>query len=296
MKNENPYDCIVTGGGPGGLQAALHLARFNRRVLVLDKGGGRTRHASHIENYLGRELVTGRELIEGGFDQVRNFGVEIARLRVSKVLKKELFEVRTPEKNFFSKFVIASTGATENLPRIANLHRFFAKSYFTCVDCDGYRTKGKKLVILGLSINAVRLAFAVKQMFTKDITLILDNFIPPDDFVEMLGEDGIVLKYGKAVELEGEDQLTGMQLDTGEFVPCEVILASFGYILNDDYLNDLALDRDSIRKITVSSKGESSCPGLYAVGAIRTGSSQAIIAAGRGAVAAIDINQKILEL
>ena len=66
-------------------------------------------------------------------------------------------------------------------------------SFFTCVDCDRYKTTGKKLVIIGNSISTVRLAFAMKEMFTKDITLILYFFDPPEEYKELLKQEGISL-------------------------------------------------------------------------------------------------------
>jgi thioredoxin reductase len=74
-------------------------------------------------------------------------------------------------------------------------------------------------------------------------------------------------------------------------------MATFGWRLNDDFLNGLDLERDQQNfKIQTGNTFESSLPGLYIVGALRPGHSQAIIAAGQGAVAAIDINQRLLEL
>lgn len=58
------YDCIIIGAGPGGLQAALYLCRYNRKVLLLDRGGGRTLHSKHIENFLTQPAISGREIIE----------------------------------------------------------------------------------------------------------------------------------------------------------------------------------------------------------------------------------------
>ena len=42
------YDCIIIGAGPRGLQAALYLRSFNRDVLLIDRGGGRTMHPKTI--------------------------------------------------------------------------------------------------------------------------------------------------------------------------------------------------------------------------------------------------------
>jgi flavin-dependent dehydrogenase len=68
MDEEKAYDCIIAGAGPGGLQAAIYLGRFNRSVLLLDKGGGRTYHARHIENFLTQKVISGKEMIETGFE------------------------------------------------------------------------------------------------------------------------------------------------------------------------------------------------------------------------------------
>jgi thioredoxin reductase len=56
------YDCIIVGAGPGGLQAAIYLGRFNRDVLLIDRGGGRTAHARAIENFLTQKAISGKEL------------------------------------------------------------------------------------------------------------------------------------------------------------------------------------------------------------------------------------------
>ena len=74
-------------------------------------------------------------------------------------------------------------------------------------------------------------------------------------------------------------------------------MATFGWRLNDGYLKDLQLGRDHEGfKILASPAGQSSLRGLYVVGALRAGHAQAIIAAGQGAAAAIDINGQLLYL
>ena len=88
-----------------------------------------------------------------------------------------------------------------------------------------------------------------------------------------------------------------MRLVDGRVIPCEVILGWGGISLNDDYLKDLPLERDAEGfKIMTKSNGESSIPGLFVLGALRYGHSQAIISAGQGAEAAIEISTRIVEL
>jgi len=80
-------------------------------------------------------------------------------------------------------------------------------------------------------------------------------------------------------------------------IPCEMILSDFGFAHNDEYLQGLYLKRDaSGRSFIVNHQYESSLRGLFVVGPLNTGQDQAIIAAGEGAVAAIEINHRLLEL
>jgi len=297
MRYSTLYDCIIIGAGPGGLQAAIHLARYNRRVLLLDRGGGRTSHARHIVNYLGIQQITGQELIETGLAQLRSFGVEVGATPVVRVIKEENFRVLTAEHTFETRFIIASSGAVDNQPRLKHLSRFFGKGYYTCIDCDGHQTTGKKLLVMGNNLNAPRLALAMQQMYTERVSLLISDYTLPDDYVTVLHENTIPLTMGRPVELLGNDVLTGVRLADGRSMTCEAIMATFGWRLNDGYLQDLQLDRDNEEfKILASPAGQSSLPGLYVVGALRSGHAQAIIAAGQGAAAAIDINSQLLVL
>ena len=121
------------------------------------------------------------------------------------------------------------------------MNRFFSRTVFTCVDCDGYRTTGKKLVILGDSLDAMRLAFAMRQMFTPDITLILPAGLMPDDHAELLAEDGIAFLVGNPQEFLGDTVLTGVKLTDGQEIACEVVMLSYDYTLNDSCLAGLGL-------------------------------------------------------
>jgi len=297
MSDKTTYDCIIVGAGPGGLQAAIHLARFNRRVLLLHRPGGRTAHARHLENYLGLPLVTGTELIETGLRQVEHFGVTVLHKPAERVWKKESFEVKAGEDFFRSPNLIAASGATENFPKILNLGKHFARNFHTCVDCDGYRTIGKKLLLMGNSMNIVRLSFAMQGMFTKDVSLLAVDFSIGEDELELLREDGITVYEGVPLKLIGEKELEGVELKDGRFIACQAVMAGFGMRLNDGYLAGLDLKRDAEGfKILTGHNCETSVSGLFALGALREGHAQAIIAAGQGATAAIEINQRLLQL
>jgi thioredoxin reductase (NADPH) len=297
MTEEKVHDCIIIGAGPGGLQAAIYLGRYNMDVLLIDRGGGRTHHARRIENFLSHKAISGKEILEAGMEQARTFNVRIEKGRVVRVIKKEVFEVDTGDNKFLSRFVIISSGVSDNLPPIENLHKFLGAGYFTCMDCDGHKTTGRKLVVIGNSIHTVRLAFAMKEMYTKDITLILYFYEPPDDFKELLAEESIPMIKGRPGRFIGEEKIEAVELQDGRQLACEVVMADFGYKLNDDFISELSLKRDSQGfKYVTNHHFESSVDGLYIVGPLNTGADQAIIAAGEGAAAAIDIKKRLIQI
>ncbi len=297
MAEEKIYDCIIIGAGPGGLQAAIYLGRYNCDVLLIDKGGGRTWHAKHIENFLSHRSVSGEALIKKGMEQAMSFNVRIEKDLVMKVLKNVFFEIHTKDKKYISKFVIVSSGVYDHFPPIENLHRFLGSSLFTCIDCDGYKTTARKLVIIGNSPKSATLALAMKEMFTKDITLILYADRLPPEYREELEEENIPLIVGRPIRIIGDEKAEAIEMKDGKRVECEAIMSHFGYKLNDEFLSDLKLKRDADGfKYVVNHHYESSLSGLFIVGPLNTGYDQAIIAAGEGAVAAISLKSGLLEL
>jgi thioredoxin reductase (NADPH) len=293
---EKVYDCIIIGAGPGGLQAAIYLGRYNRKVLLIDRGGGRTWHARRIENFLTQEAISGKEIIRRGMEQAKSFNVEMERGTVIDVSRRGYFEVSTGKKRYLSKFVIVSSGAMENLPPIENVHTFLGAGFYTCVDCDGYKTTGKKLVVLGNSLHTIHLAFGMKEMYTKDITLILYFFQVPQVYIEELEEANIRLVNGRPAKIVGDEKVEAIELQDGRRIECEAVMSSFGYKLNDHFLSGLNLKKDSEDfKYLTNRNYESSLDGLYIVGPL-AGNDQAIIAAGEGAIAALDLKKRLLEM
>jgi thioredoxin reductase (NADPH) len=297
MAEEKIYDCVIVGAGPGGLQAAIYLGRYNRNVLLVDRGGGRTYHARAIENFLTQRVISGKEIVEIGMEQARSFHVRIERARVTKILKNNLFEVQIGKDKFSSRFVIVSSGGYDNLPPMENIYKFLGMGFFTCVDCDGHKTTGKKLVLIGNSISTVRLALGMKEMFTKDIALILYFYDPPEEYKELLKEEEIPLIKGRPARIIGEEKVEALELQDGRVLPCDAIMSDFGFKLSDDFLGELALKKDGRGfKHVVNHNFESSLDGLYIVGPLNAGHDQAIVAAGEGAVAAIEINKRLLSI
>ena len=118
------YDCTIIGAGPGGLQASIYLGRYNRRVLLIDRSGGRTWHARKIENFLTQQSISGKDIIRTGMEQARRFNVAIEKGEVLRVSKNNgNFEISTKTAAYFSRFVVVSSGAYDNLPSLESYDR-----------------------------------------------------------------------------------------------------------------------------------------------------------------------------
>jgi thioredoxin reductase (NADPH) len=297
MAEKELYDCIIVGAGPGGLQAAIYLGRYNRKVLIIDRGGGRTAHAKHIENVLTQPVISGKEIIRLGKEQAANFGVSIVTGVVTSISKAGgLFEVSTDETKYSGSFVIVSTGGKENIPDIGNIYRFFASSVVTCIDCDGYLFTGRKSLIIGNSIKSANLAMGMREMFSKDMTLVLCTDKLPEDYKEELKDEGIRLVIGRPKLFHGDSTVESLEMQDGTLIPCEMVMSHFGFKLNDKFLAGLGLKKESDnRTYSVNRHFESSLSGLYLTGPL-CGHDQVVIAAGEGAIAALDIKKRLLEL
>ncbi|PKN48249.1 MAG: NAD(P)/FAD-dependent oxidoreductase, partial [Deltaproteobacteria bacterium HGW-Deltaproteobacteria-16] len=229
--------------------------------------------------------------------QITSFGAEFRREDVASVRVENGFVVTTEKGQYHAPYAIVSAGVVEHPPKIKGMNRFFSRTVFTCVDCDGYRTTGKKLVILGDSLEALRLAFAMRQMFTPDIMLVLPDGVLPHDHADLLAEDGIGFLAGTPQEFLGETTLRGVKLTDGQEIACQVAMLSYEYTVNDSCLAGLALAREGNgRELATDPVCETSVKNLFALGALKAGKAQAIIAAGQGAMVGIEINRRLLNL
>ena len=86
MKKPDQYDCVIVGGGPAGLSAAVYMGRFRRSTLLIDSGEGRWTYSQHNENYLGfPKGVSARRLRALGVAQAERFGVVPQGGRVEQI-------------------------------------------------------------------------------------------------------------------------------------------------------------------------------------------------------------------
>lgn len=301
-------DPIIIGGGPAGASAAIYLARFNYRVRLIDSGNtikGRTLMATNLSNFLGHDhKVTGEEFLKHISNQLNQLKVKIKNEEVDKVTSnlKGIFSVHTNKKNIYkTKYLILAIGFSDNMPQIDNLELYYDKSVFHCMLCDWYENRKKTITICsdkndGL-INAMRIKFYEPKSQINVVSSI-EKHLYSLRLVNQAVSLGVKVYHSPIKKIFGDNGvLREIELDDGIKVPTEILFTRLGQIRFDDFLakGGLRPERDEAGWFRVDPRTfETSIKNLFAIGPINDGPDQAIIAGGEGALAALEINERIL--
>lgn len=291
------YDAVILGGGPAGLSAAIYLARFTRRVLVLDAGEGRSSFAQQNENYLGfPNGITTRALRDLGRQQAERFGAEFRDCRVERVESlPDGFRAHTTDGDFEAQTLLFATGVTDIWPDVPGLRDWIGRQVFWCITCDGHRSVGKTLVCVG---NTDEAAVTTMQflLFTDHITLVADpdkaRFSPErrDD----LAAHGIPVVYARPQSLElspDGSTVTALCSDDGSRLPFDMLFSLLGVRPNTQLAREMGLALDHDGYIEMDEEGYTSIPGVFAAGDLtRMHTQQVASAVHAGAEAAQTMN------
>src|SRR5262249_30103619 len=129
-------------------------------------------YANSVGNLIGVDGISGPELLEKGVEQIKKYGAELVEKEVVHVMKRQDFTVKTTDgRAYTSKTVIIASGMAVKLPGIKNDEALLGKGVHTCVACDGYPYKGKKVAVIGNGNHAAEEAIELLAL-TKDITVI----------------------------------------------------------------------------------------------------------------------------
>jgi thioredoxin reductase (NADPH) len=146
------YDCLVVGGGPAGLTAALYLARFRRRVLVIDAGKSRASSIPRSYNHPGFiDGISGDALLSTLRTQASEYGAKIvAGDVVSLERRTHDFAAETTIGKILAPRVIIATGITDKCPDLAVLDPAAPKEKVRyCPICDGFEAIDKRIAVYG---------------------------------------------------------------------------------------------------------------------------------------------------
>lgn len=291
---------IVLGSGPAGLTGAIYMARgeLNPLVLAGEKYGGQLMNTTLVENYPGfKEGVQGPELMQAMLEQAKNQGAEIVYKSATKVdLTGDIKKVWAGEEEFQAHAVLLAVGSTPRRLGIPGEDEFYGKGVSTCATCDGAFFRDRTVAIVGGGDSAMEEAnfltkFAAKvyvihrrEEFNASKAMqekVLNNpkieVIWNTEVKEVLGDTKVdrLKLFNNKENKESELKVDGIFLAIGQIPNTEMFkgqieLDETGHIVHDGT--------------------KTSADGVFAAGElIDKKYRQAIVSAGLGAQAAIDI-------
>ena len=296
---EHHYDVAVVGGGPAGLCAALWLARYLHRVVVVDSGDPRNWETRGINGYLGHQGIRSPELRALGRAECVNFGVDFVEGIVDRAidLPGELFALQLRGGIAIkARRILLAIGIKDVWPDIPGLDRCYGETVHVCPDCDGYETRDKKTVVVGKGRKAVGMALAL-MTWTRQIVICTNGEEPNMsqvllDRIKPLNIPVLETPIQSVVSKSGE--IVGIELEGGMSLDCERLYFAIGQYPADDLGAQLGCKRDELGRLVIDDRNHTSIKNVFAAGDIAPGPQVAIGAAASGAIAAIAIHASLV--
>lgn len=296
------YDVIIVGGGAGGLSAGIYLQRFNLSSLIIDKGKARSFWMQELHNYLGLPPDTpGRVLLQKGKEHYASLDGDFLNAYVEQVAEEgETFAVKVKvgrvngvEAVFRSKYLIAASGIIDHLlplDEMRNVYDYAGYNLHVCMVCDGYEMTDKKCGFFAGSEASIEEMVFNLSWFTPYITVFTHGtFAVSPEMRQQLQEHGYPLVETPIKQFLGEKhQMTGVELVDGSVIELETGLISMGSRYHNTYLQGINLELKGGNLVT-DKMCRTSHPRVFAIGDLKVGLNQVVIAAGDGALAATQI-------
>jgi thioredoxin reductase (NADPH) len=300
------YDAIVLGGGMGGLSAAIYLARYGLKCLIVEKGRGRSFWMQDLRNYVGLDPDTpGRDIILHSTNQAVEWGADLLRGYVEEVTDEEetfAVKVKVGKKDslhpvFHSKYVVAATGIIDNLPQLDDMQNVYDYAGYTlhvCMICDGFDMWDQKAVLIAGTEGQINAAF-VMNWFTPYISVLTHGLCTvSDEMKAKLADHGYPLYETAIAKFLGKNhKMSGVKLTDGTVIEATTGLINMGSVYHNHYLKNIeGLEWDGENLVT-NDMAQTSHPRIFALGDLKKGLNQVSVAVADGTLAATQIWRNI---
>ena len=313
-----PFDLIIVGSGPAGLAAAVYGASEGLETLVLDRfgPGGQAGTSSRIENYMGFPAgISGADLANRAYLQALKFGAElVAPVEVRALsLEGDMHRLDLDDGQVVrGRTVLISTGATYRRLGVDGCERWEgAGIFYSCTTVHARSCRGGRAVVVGGGNSAGQAAMFLADA-TSGVTLLLRGGDLRKNMSDYLArrierkENVEVLRHAEIEAIEGDRTIVGLRVrdnQTGEArdLDCAAVFVFIGADPRTDWIGpSIAVDpkgfiltgADAARSgrwplpVREPCAVETSSPGVFAAGDVRSGSTKRVaFAVGDGALA-----------
>ena len=284
-------DCLVIGGGPAGLTAAIYLARFHLSVTVVDAGHSRAAQIPMTRNHAGfPEGIAGPDLLGRMRAQALQFGTRMLTGEIAMLAPhREGFVATFGTERIVAGRALLATGVVNRQPAMDPEQHSDAVAQGLiryCPICDGYEVTDGNVAVLGTGKRGGDEAIFLRG-YTDRVTL-----IAPDGAHEMSAADGERLRAGGIRLADGPGHVAGLSacgISIRSAEGCETfdtLYPALGSDVQSDLARGLGARLSDAGCVIVDAHQRTSVEGLYAAGDVVLGLDQISHAMGEGGVAA----------
>jgi len=290
-------DCIIIGGGPAGLNAAVVLGRCRRKVLVFDSGQYRNQSSHGMHNYLTRDDILPQDFLQACHRELEKYSVQLLRKRIVSAVRNEegTFVAKDEEgRQYHAKKLLVATGLWDTLPDIPGFKEMYGRSVFHCPYCDGWEVRDKKLGVYARNKDGAELALALKG-WSPHVVLYTDgkSRIKPAEWEQLEACEIAVVKL-PIERLEGKDgQLEKIIFKNGEEEPCDALFFVNGYAQQCNLAEAFGCEMTKKGVVVTNRFQQTKVQGLYVAGDASKDMHFVVVAGAEGAKAGVIINKEL---
>lgn len=298
MRGDELLDCLVIGGGPAGLTAAVYLARYRRRVCVVDAGASRAGCIPKSRNVPGfPDGIAGRDLLARLREHAGRYEVPMEQGCVESLTGGDgAFEAGMEGRVLRARKLLLATGARDVAPELPGMEPGLAAGNVRyCPVCDGFETQRQRVAVLGREVHGLRESLFVAG-FDNQVTWLSmgsQQDVPPRDLAR-LRERGVLIadqlplhircEPGEGVEVEMVD---------GRKLVFDVLYPALGLLHASELALALGAKAQDDGQLLVDDHLQTTVPGLYAAGDVAAGLNQISVAYGQAAIASTAIHNSL---
>lgn len=294
---DESLDCLIIGGGPAGLTAAVYLARFRRNILLVDKGDSRARYIPTSHNYPGfAQGISGRGFLAALRTQATRYGAQLSQGEITGLTRQSgCFAATVGGRELLAKTVLLATGVIDGKPALPGGTELIYNGVVRfCPVCDGYEAIDKRIGVIG-PLHAVIPKALFLRTYTRDIVLLVavDDMEITEEDRRLLRDAGIAPPRAAVADVIAEHGGVGAILADGTRINLDVLYPAMGATVQAGLAVALGASTNEKGCLFTDAHQCTTVPGLYAAGDVTFDLSQIAVATGQAAIAATAIHNRL---